>query len=79
MFRITMTTIYSLPNCPQCDTTKRYLSRNGVEYIEIDLSKNEAAMEKIKLMGYSAAPVVETADGKHWSGFRFPELQRLVD
>ena len=70
-------TVYSLPACVQCDSTKRLLNRAGVAFEEIDLSKSPESMERIKSLGYSQAPVVE-ADGQHWSGFRLERLNQIV-
>ena len=67
-----MVTVYSLPSCVQCESTKKYLTRNGVEFNVIDLSEDAAAMDMIKDLGYQAAPVVVAGDA-HWSGFR-PDL-----
>jgi len=72
-----MVTVYTLPSCVQCDSTKRYLKRNLVEYQEVDLSKDSQAMQRIREMGYTQAPVVEVGDSS-WSGFRMDELQKLV-
>jgi glutaredoxin-like protein NrdH len=48
-----------------------------IEFDEIDLSQDEAAMAMVKKMGYVAAPVVIAGDA-HWSGFRHSELQHLI-
>lgn len=71
-----MVVVYSLPNCVQCETTKRVLDRKGIEFTEINLSENEEAMQHVRDLGYTAAPVVE-ADGKHWSGFRSELLNAI--
>jgi len=70
-------TVYTLPSCVQCDSTKRYLDKKGVIYDTVDLSQNKKAMKHVTELGYSQAPVVET-DTKHWSGFRMSELDNLV-
>jgi glutaredoxin-like protein NrdH len=67
-----MVTVYTLPSCVQCDSTKRVLTKNGVSFETVDLSTNETAMEMIKTLGYQAAPVVISGED-HWSGFR-PDL-----
>ena len=72
-----MVTVYTLPSCVQCDSTKRYLKRNLIEYTEIDISKDESAYSKVKEMGYTEAPVVEY-DKDHWSGFRFDKLSKIA-
>lgn len=69
-------TVYTLPACVQCDTTKRYLKRNLIEYEEVQLQETPEALEMIKGMGYTAAPVV-VAGESHWSGFRPDKLDEL--
>ena len=65
-------TVYSKPNCVQCDATKRALKKANLEYAEIDLMADAEALEAVKALGYQQAPVV-MAGGEHWSGFR-PDL-----
>lgn len=72
-----MVTVYSLPNCVQCDTTKRFLTKNLIEYTEVDISQDPEAYEKIKEWGFTQAPVVEY-DKKAWSGFRMDMLSQIA-
>lgn len=65
-------TVYTLPSCVQCESTKKVLDRNNVEYSVVDLSEDAVAYEMVKALGYQAAPVV-IAGEEHWAGFR-PEL-----
>jgi glutaredoxin-like protein NrdH len=71
-----MVTVYTLPSCVQCDSTKRVLTKNGITFNTVDLSADETAMEMIKTLGYQAAPVVIAGDN-HWSGFRPDMLATL--
>ncbi len=71
-----MVIVYSLPNCVQCDTTKRVLNRKEIEFTEINLSENEEAMQHVRDLGYTAAPVVEVGN-RHWSGFRSELLNAI--
>lgn len=71
-----MVTVYTLPACVQCDSTKRLLTRNNVEYQEVDLSQDPDALSMIRALGYTAAPVVMAGDD-HWSGFRPDKLSAL--
>lgn len=73
-----MVTVYTLPACVQCDSTKRLLTRNSVEYQEIDLSQDVDAMSMVRELGYSAAPVVMVGDD-HWSGFRPDKISTLSE
>lgn len=68
--------VYTLPSCVQCDSTKRMLSRNEIDFEEIDMSQDPIALEMVKTLGYSAAPVV-VAGADHWSGFRMDRIQSL--
>ncbi len=70
-------TVYTLPSCVQCDSTKKYLDRKGIIYETVDLSQDPQAMDRVRELGYTQAPVVEF-DTRHWSGFRMGELDGLV-
>jgi glutaredoxin-like protein NrdH len=70
-------TVYTLPSCVQCDSTKRLLTRNGIKFEIIDLSTDQAAMALVKELGYTAAPIVVVGDD-HWSGFRMDKISALV-
>jgi glutaredoxin-like protein NrdH len=71
-------TVYTTPTCPQCEMTKKTLTKGNVRYEVVDLSVDSEAMAYVtKDLGYSAAPVV-VAGGQHWSGFRLGLIQNLV-
>lgn len=70
-------TVYTLPNCVQCDSTKKMLDKNSVPYSTVDLSEDIVAKEMVLDMGYSSAPVVVT-ENDHWSGFRIEKLNGLI-
>lgn len=69
--------VYSTPNCPQCRMSKKLLDEANVAYEEVDLSKDDSAMQMVKELGYVSAPVV-IADSTHWSGFRHDKLLHLI-
>jgi glutaredoxin-like protein NrdH len=73
-----MVTVYTLPSCVQCESTKKYLSKLEVDFKTIDLSEDEIAMDLVKGLGYQAAPVVVFGDD-HWSGFRPDKLDALTN
>jgi glutaredoxin-like protein NrdH len=52
------------------------MKKLGVEYEEIDMSKDEAALEYVKELGYTAAPVIVNGS-THWSGFRMEMINGL--
>ena len=69
-------TVWQLPNCVQCDSTKRQLDRRGIQYQVRDLNRNPKAVERFKELKLTAAPIVET-DAKRWSGFRLDKINSL--
>jgi len=68
--------IYTLPSCVQCDTSKRMMDKLGVEYEEVDLTKDATAAEYVKELGYTAAPIIVNGS-THWSGFRMEMINGL--
>lgn len=70
-------TVYSKPLCVQCDATKRALSKAGVTYEDVDITKDAEALAHVKALGYAQAPVVVT-DAGHWSGFRPDKIKGLA-
>lgn len=76
-------TVYSKPDCVQCDWTYKLLDRGNAEYNSFDVTEDDAAMEVVKGLGYLAAPVVVITDEagnqlEHWKGFQPPLLQKYI-
>jgi glutaredoxin-like protein NrdH len=70
-------TVYTKPDCSQCDKTKDYFDAKGITYTSVDITEVPAALEYItQELGYSQAPVVvnNTDDQDHWSGLRRDKL-----
>ena len=66
-----MLTVYSKPNCIQCERTKRWLDQN----------KNPEALEEIKSLGFKGMPVV-TLDKNFdnaWVGYNLDRLLELKE
>lgn len=70
-------TVYSKPNCPQCDLTKRDMDILGIEYEIIDISLQQDQLERLAGLGFRSAPVVET-DRDVWSGYQQDKIKELV-
>ena len=73
-----MITVYTKPNCQQCNFTKNFINDNGIEAEFIDVTQDENALSYIKELGYNAMPVVYVDESTHWFGFRPDELEKLV-
>ena len=74
-------TVYTKPDCPQCDKTKAYFDSKGISYTAVDITEVPAALEYItEELGYSQAPVVQNnADDQDlWSGLRRDKLVQAL-
>ena len=71
-----MITVYSKPNCVQCDITKSELKKREIAFNEVDVSEDLEALDKILMLGYKAAPVVIAGEDS-WSGFRPDKIKAL--
>ena len=73
---MTSVVLYTMPNCPQCYATKRYLDEDEIEYSMVDITKDEKAYELVSSLGYKEAPIVVNGE-VHWSGFRPDKIASL--
>lgn len=73
-----MLTIYTTPGCTDCNATCKALTRRGMPYRTVDLSTDPEALEHVRFLGYTQAPVCVTDTGEHWSGFRPDRLTALT-
>ena len=70
-------TVYSNPNCVQCDQTKRFLTLKGIEFEAKLISDSPEVYSLIEEKGYKSAPVVVAGEDS-WSGFRLEKLNELL-
>lgn len=79
-----MLTVYSKPRCMQCEFTKIWLTKNKIEYENVDIEANPEAFELLKNYGWKSLSVV-VIDGKigdpaqTWTGFQVDRLERLIE
>jgi len=73
-----MVTVYSNPNCSQCEATKRFLTLKEIPFEAKMLEDSPEIMPLIKEKGYKVAPVVVT-DTDSWSGFKLDKLNELAE
>ncbi len=69
-------TVYTLPDCIQCEMTKKYLDKYHVQFDTVDISQDDNAKKIVEELGYKSAPVV-VYDKFHWSGFRPDKINVL--
>ena len=72
-----MITVYSKPNCMQCEFSKKYLEDKGVEFKEINVFEDDEALAMLRDKGYSQMPVVDI-NGEFHTGFR-PDVLAKVE
>jgi glutaredoxin-like protein NrdH len=76
-------TVYSNPSCQQCDATKRYLTKKGIEFQAEMLADHPKVLADALANGYTSAPVVvventETDSRMSWGGFNPTNLRGLL-
>ncbi len=76
-------TIYSKPNCPQCEATKRKFTKEGVAFREVDVTEDKRAFMRVRdEWGYQRVPVIEVrGEGfdVRWDGFRPDRMKAVID
>lgn len=72
-------TVYSTPSCPWCTTLKNFLRKNGVQFTDIDVSRDhEAAQRMVSATGQQGVP--QASIGGEWVvGFDQMKIKRLLN
>ena len=70
-------TVWTLPNCVQCEMTKKTMTKLGIPFEVETLEDKPLVLEGFKQQGLLSAPIV-TTDTKAWSGFRLDKIQSLA-
>lgn len=71
--------VYTSPACVYCHQLKDFLKGSGVEFEEINLSKNQEMIDDfIKKTGQMAVPVTEI-DGEMILGFDLPKIKQKLN
>lgn len=74
-------TVYTKPVCQGCKFTKRKLEELDIEYTAVDLTADPEAMQRVRELEYTSAPVVEVDLGGgafwHWAGYAPTQIEIL--
>ncbi|MBF4578934.1 glutaredoxin domain-containing protein [Frigoribacterium sp. VKM Ac-2530] len=75
-------TVYTKPNCQQCEMTKRWLIARDVDFQIADITE-DGNLAAAKALGHLAAPVVIVSQGTpgdevHWAGFQPTRLDESI-
>lgn len=71
-------TVYSKPNCMQCNFTKQFLIDNDIVFVVKDIEEDAVALEEVKALGFSSLPVVIIDGEEPFNGFRPDRLEVLL-
>ena len=70
--------VYSTPTCPYCRTAKKFLAENGIQFQDLDVSKNKEALhEMIHKSGQMGVPVIDI-DGNIMVGYDEESLKEKL-
>ena len=76
--RFNVVTVYTTPTCPHCRTVKHYLKERKIPFKELDITKNESALNSMKRKsGQTGVPVIDV-NGTVVVGFNRPRLDRAL-
>lgn len=70
-------TVYTKPECVQCEWTKRLLDKQGIAFAEIDVTADDSAAQELRERGELKLPVVVTPTDR-WSGFRPERIKGIA-
>lgn len=74
-------TVYTKPDCGQCEQTKKQLERKGLPYKAIDVFEDPEAMKVVEESGIMLMPMVvieHNGQKQHWHGFRYDRIRDLT-
>ena len=74
-----MIKVYTTPACPYCITLKEFLKQKNIEFEDIDVSKDQKALEEmIKKSGQMGVPVIDM-DGQIIVGFDKEKICKILN
>jgi len=70
--------LYTTPYCTYCNLVKNFFNKNKITFTEVDISKDERALnDMVKKSGQMSVPVVEV-DSEIIIGFSEAKLKRAL-
>lgn len=72
-------TVYSTPTCSWCNTLKAWLKKNNIQFIDIDVSRDQVAAESlVRRSGQQGVPQTDI-NGQIVVGFNQQRLKELLE
>ncbi len=70
--------VFSTPTCTYCNAAKRYFRQKGIQYKDVDVSRDPAAArDMVRRSGQQGVPVIDIG-GKIVVGFNQPKINQLL-
>ncbi len=70
--------LFTTPSCSYCRTAKSYLRQRGVQFKDVDVSRDAAAArDMVRRSGQQGVPVIDIG-GKIIVGFDRPKIDKLL-
>ncbi len=77
LLRGTMTVkMYTTPTCVYCKMAKEFFQKNNVAYAEVDVTKDEAALQEMIQKSHQMGVPVIDIDGEIFVGFNRAEIEK---
>ncbi len=70
--------IYTIPTCAYCKMTKDLLAKNGIQYLEHDVSRDMAAREEMVAKSHQRGVPVIDIDDEIFVGYNRVELEKTL-
>lgn len=70
--------VFSTPTCTYCNMAKSYFREKGIKFMDIDVSRDQAAArDMVRRSGQMGVPVIDIG-GKIIVGFNRPQINTLL-
>jgi glutaredoxin-like YruB-family protein len=70
--------VFSTPTCTYCNAAKRYFREKGIQFKDVDVSRDTAAArDMLRRSGQMGVPVIDIA-GKIVVGFDRPKIEQYL-
>ncbi len=70
--------VFSTPTCTYCNAAKRYFREKGIQYKDVDVSRDQAAArDMVRRSGQMGVPVIDIG-GKIVVGFDRPKIDKYL-
>ena len=70
--------LYSSPGCAYCHLLKIFFKKQGIEFEEIDISKNEKAKKELEEKGFLKVPVTKIGT-ELIAGYDTEKIKKLLE